>query len=75
MHAALRSAKVGMQTQPEARWQLCDLASGRRETTDMAAHHPDVLRRLEAVVTREHRRAHIREWEFLDSRVPPGTRP
>ena len=34
-----------------------------------------VLRRLDAVVTREHRRVHIREWEFVDSRVPPGTQP
>ena len=34
-----------------------------------------VLRQLDAVVTREHRRAHIREWEFVDSRVLPGTQP
>ena len=70
-----KGVKVGMKAQPETTWQLYDLASDRGESTDVAAHHPELLRRLDAVVAREHRRAHIREWEFVDSRVPPGTQP
>ena len=67
--------QVGMKAQPKAPWQLYDLAADRGETTDVAGQHPDVLRQLDAIAAREHRRAHIREWEFVDSRLPPGTEP
>ena len=70
-----KGVKVGMKAQPKAPWQLYDLAADRGETTDVAGQHPDVLRQLDAIAAREHRRAHIREWEFVDSRLPPGTEP
>jgi arylsulfatase A len=70
-----KGVRVGMKKQPAAPWQLYDLTADRGETTDVASRHPDVLRELDAIVTREHRRAHIREWEFVDSRLPPGTEP
>lgn len=69
-----KGIKVNMRADSRAPWQLYDLAADRAETTDVAAAHPDILRELDAIVKREHRRSHIRDWEFIDSRMPPGTK-
>jgi arylsulfatase A len=69
-----KGVKLDMKRNPRAPWQLYDLDADLAETTDVASAHPDVLRTLDAIVSREHRRAHIREWEFIDSRVPPADR-
>ena len=41
---------------------------------DNAGDPARLLRELDAIVKREHRRAHTREWEFIDNRVPPEER-
>jgi arylsulfatase A-like enzyme len=66
--------KVGMKANSDSAWQLFDLSSDRAEEHDVAPAHPEILRELDAIVNREHRRAHIREWEFIDNRVPEGER-
>lgn len=44
-----------------------------RETTDLAARHPDILARLDAIAAKEHRHPHVREWEFIDPKFPPAS--
>jgi arylsulfatase len=39
--------------EPEEGWQLYDLAKDPKETTDVAAAHPDIVERLAAIATRE----------------------
>lgn len=70
-----KGVKTGMKAAPRAAWQLFDLLADPAESTDAAAGHPEVLARMDAVVTREHRRAHIQEWEFIDSRLPARPKP
>ena len=65
-----KGVKLDMKANPNAAWQLFDSDADARETTDVASGHPDVLRQLDGIVKREHRRAHIQEWEFLDNRLP-----
>lgn len=50
---------------PAAPWQLFDLRNDPAETTDLSARHPELLRRLDELVAREHLRSHVREWEFV----------
>jgi arylsulfatase A-like enzyme len=69
-----KGVKVGMKANPDSAWQLFDLSSDRAEEHDVAPAHPEILRELDAIVNREHRRAHTREWEFIDNRVPEGGR-
>ncbi|MGH9372305.1 MAG: arylsulfatase [Vicinamibacterales bacterium] len=69
-----KGVKVDMKRNPNAPWQLYALEADVAETDDVAKAHPEILRRLDAIVAREHRRAHIREWEFIDSRMPPSDR-
>jgi arylsulfatase A len=66
-----KGVKVDMKKNRDARWQLYDLTADPAEIRDLAAAHPERLRELDAIVSREHRRSHIREWEFVDSRIPP----
>lgn len=41
----------------------------RKPNIIIAAAHPALMPVLDAIVKKEHRPAHIREWEFLDSKV------
>ncbi len=47
-------------------WMLFDIENDRNETTDLAAYHPDLLKRFDEIVFEEHQPAHIREWEIID---------
>jgi len=69
-----KGVKVGMKENPDSAWQLFDLAADRAEQHDVAAARPEILQDFDAIVARAHRRAHIREWEFIDNRVPPEER-
>jgi arylsulfatase A-like enzyme len=69
-----KGVKVNLKAEPASPWQLFDLERDRAETTDVSRQHPDVLARLDGIVRREHRRSHIREWEFLDDRRPAAER-
>ncbi|WP_270090361.1 hypothetical protein [Sphingobacterium sp. SYP-B4668] len=49
---------------------LYDLKNDPKEQTDVASQHPAVLQVLDDIVKREHQNAHIREWEFINSKMP-----
>jgi arylsulfatase A len=46
-------AKAAKDNQPVPAWQLYDLARDPKETTDLAAQHPEVVARLAALADRE----------------------
>ncbi|PPL03145.1 arylsulfatase [Parapedobacter indicus] len=47
-------------------WMIFDLESDRNETEDLANQHPDLVKRFDEIVQKEHQPAHIREWEFIN---------
>lgn len=49
-------------------WQLFDLLQDPGETRDVVAEHPDVIKQMTDIVRREHQPAHIKDWEFIDSK-------
>jgi arylsulfatase A-like enzyme len=51
---------------PNAPWELYDLATDTAERRDVAAANPGILARMDAIVRREHAHPHLMEWEFLD---------
>ncbi len=61
-----KAVKTGMKQDKNARWQLYDLVEDEKESNDIADKHPDLIRRLDAVVAKEHWPATVREWEFVD---------
>ncbi len=47
-------------------WELYDLTSDPGEKNNIAANHPDILSKMDAVVQSQHQPAHIKEWEFIN---------
>ena len=47
----------------EAKWQIYNLASDRAETTDLAAEHPDLVKKFEDIVNMRTPSV-FREWNF-----------
>jgi len=63
-----KGVKVDMKTNPDAKWELYNLAADISERTDVAAQHPGMVAELERIMMREHRVPHILQWEFIDPR-------
>ena len=65
-----KGIKTDVKNNSDVGWALFDLKSDPKEQNDAAGLHPDVLRKFDEIVLREHQNAHIREWEFLNSKMP-----
>ena len=61
-----KGVKLDMKLHPDSKWKLFNLASDRNETTDLAEQHPEMIAQFDAIVKKEHRNAHIKEWEFVN---------
>jgi arylsulfatase A-like enzyme len=61
-----RGVRVDVRKNREAPWQIYNLKSDVGETTDLAAQHPELVSRFEAIQKKEHWHAPIQEWEFID---------
>lgn len=64
-----KAIKTGLKANLHKDWELYDLSADPAEKNNIAAAHPALIPVLDAIVKKEHRPAHIREWEFLDSKV------
>jgi arylsulfatase A len=64
-----KAIKNGLKKNPDAAWELYDLATNKSEERDVASAHQDLLPTFDAIVKKEHRNAHINEWEFLHSKM------
>ncbi|TZF82824.1 arylsulfatase [Pedobacter sp. BS3] len=51
-------------------WMLFNLKEDRGETKNLAAQHPELIKRFDAIVEKEHQPAHIKEWEFINPKFP-----
>ncbi len=65
-----KAVKTGLKQDVHRPRELYDLESDPAEQKDLSAQYPDLLARFDAIVKKEHRPAHIREWEFLDVKWP-----
>ena len=61
-----KGVKSNMKKNKNARWEIYDMALDENETTDIAAQHPQLSKKFEAILKKEHRTSHIKEWEFID---------
>jgi arylsulfatase A-like enzyme len=61
-----KGVRTGVQKNRQARWQIYNLRTDKAETTDVAAQYPDLAQRFDSIQQKEHRQAHLREWEFID---------
>ncbi len=60
-----KGVKRNMKTNPNALWEVYDLAADESEQNNVAAQHPELIPQFDAIVKREHRPSHLQEWEFV----------
>ncbi len=64
--ADFKAVKSGIRKNKNAAWELYDMRSDEKETTDIASKHPETISKLDAIVKKEHLNATVKEWEFID---------
>jgi arylsulfatase A-like enzyme len=61
-----KAVKTDVSRKPENLWQLYDLSKDISESNDVAGSHLDLINQFDIILRKEHRPAHIREWNFID---------
>lgn len=64
-----KAIKNGLKKNPAAPWELYDLSTDKAEAHDVAAAHIAMLPVFNDIVKKEHRNAHINEWEFINPKT------
>ena len=60
-----KAVKTNVRKNRTGPWELYDLSKDESETIDLALQHPELLRRFDAILQREHVPSHLKEWEFV----------
>ncbi|MGV3600374.1 MAG: arylsulfatase [Dyadobacter fermentans] len=60
-----KGVKTDLRKNPGNPWQLFNLKTDRSESTDVAASHPDILKKLDQIVKREHEEPANAAWQFV----------
>lgn len=61
-----KGVKSNMKKDKNSQWEIYDLSTDEKETTDVSAQHPDLIEKFEKILKTEHQSSHIHEWEFID---------
>jgi arylsulfatase A-like enzyme len=61
-----KGVKSNMKKNKNAPWEIYNLLTDEKETTDVAAQHPELAKKFEEILKKEHQSSHIKEWEFID---------
>lgn len=61
-----KGIKLNLKKDPNAPWLLYDLAADRSEKRDIAADHPDIIKKLDSILKEQHTCSHLRDWEIID---------
>lgn len=61
-----KGVKSNMKKNKNAPWEIYNLLTDEKETTDVASQHPELAKRFEEILKKEHQPSHIKDWEFID---------
>lgn len=61
-----KGVKSNMKKNKNSPWEIYNLKTDAAETTDVAAQHPELIKRFEEVLQQQHLPAIIKEWEFVN---------
>lgn len=61
-----KGVRRNLRKQPDAPWELYNLAVDETEKNNLATVNPVLLEQMEKIVRREHIHSHIQDWEFID---------
>lgn len=61
-----KGVKSNMKKDKNAPWEIFDMQKDEKETTDLSLQHPELVKRFETILKKEHQPSHLREWEFIN---------
>ena len=61
-----KGVKSNMKKNKNAPWEIYNLKTDEKEAVDLAPQHPELVKKFEEIVKKEHSPAQIKEWEFID---------
>jgi arylsulfatase A len=61
-----KGVKSNMKKDKNAAWEIYHLKTDEKETKNIAAEHPELVKKFEEIMKIEHQSSHIKEWEFVD---------
>lgn len=61
-----KGVKSNMKKNKNAAWEIYNLKTDEKESIDIASQHPELVKKLEEIVKKEHTPAQIKEWEFIN---------
>lgn len=61
-----KGVKSNMKKNKNAPWEIYNLKTDEKETTDVAFQNPDLAKKFEAILKKEHQLSHLRDWEFIE---------
>ncbi len=59
-----KAVKYRVKEDKNAQWELYDLATDAHETNNIAAKHPDLVKKISQIANHEHTPSAIAEWNF-----------
>jgi arylsulfatase A-like enzyme len=60
-----KGIRVNVRKNPQAPWEIYNLEADPSESRDVAGEHPELAEQFNIIQQKEHRNAHIKEWEFI----------
>ena len=58
-----------MKKNPNAPWELYNLKEDSKEVNNLVVEHPEIIQKMNEIVKKEHQHPHVKEWEFIDSKL------
>lgn len=65
-----KGVKLNLRKNLKNPWMIFNLKQDKNETTNLVAQHPELVRRFDEIVKKEHQVSHLLEWEFLENKAP-----
>jgi arylsulfatase A-like enzyme len=60
-----KGVKLNVRQHPDGKWMIYNLKIDRNEKNNVASAHPELSKRFDEIVKKEHQPSHIKEWEFV----------
>jgi arylsulfatase A len=65
-----KGVKSNIKKNKKAPWEIYNLETDEKETTDVASQNPELAKKFEQILKKEHQSSHLRDWEFIEPKFP-----
>lgn len=65
----LKGVKRDVRKNSRGPWELFDLVNDKYELNDVADKNPEIIKKMNAIIKKEHIHPHILDWEFIDPKI------